>query len=94
MFQTSENKPNIYIKKKENDILNISIYVDDIIYMGSSQYLIIFVDEFKLSMKSEFNMIDLGILHYFPGLEVYQGGHGIFISQKKYMLDMLRNFNM
>ena len=37
--------------------------------MGSSQYLI---DEFKLSMMSEFAMIDLGVPHYFLGLEVYQ----------------------
>ena len=67
------------------------IYVDDIIYMGSSQYLIY---EFKLSMMSKFDMTDLGILHYFLGIKVYQGNHGIFISQKKCRLDMLKKFNM
>ena len=91
MFQRSENDPTLYFKKKENDILIICIYVDDIIYMGSSQYLI---DGFKLSMISKFDMIDLGVLHYFLGLEVYQGDHDIFISQKKYTLDMLKKFNM
>ena len=91
IFQRSEHGPTLYIKKKENYILIICIYVDDIIYMGSSQCLI---DKFKLSMMSEFNMTDLGILHYFLGLEVYQGGQGIFTSQKKYMLDMLMKFNM
>ena len=65
--------------------------MDDIIYMGSSQYLI---DEFKLSIMSKFDMIDLGILHYFIGLQVYQGDHGIFISQKKYILNMLKKVNM
>ena len=65
--------------------------MDDIIYMGSSHYLI---DEFKLSMRLEFDMTDLGILHYYFGLEVYQGDHGVLISQKKSMLDMLENFNM
>ena len=65
--------------------------MDDIVYMGSSQYLI---DEFKLSMISEFDMTNLGILHYFLGLEVHQGDHGLFISQKKYMLDILKKFNM
>ena len=89
-FQRSENEPNIYIKKKESDILNICIYGDDIMDMGSSQYLI---DEFKLSMMLEFDMTDLGILHDFLGLEVYQGDHGIFISQKKHLLDMLKKFN-
>ena len=59
--------------------------------MESSQYLI---DEFKLSMMLEFYMTSLVILHYFLGLEVSQCDHGIFISQKKYMLDMLKKFNM
>ena len=58
MFQRSENEPTLYIKKKENDLLIICIYVYGIIYMGSSQYLI---NEFKLSTMSEFDMTDLGI---------------------------------
>ena len=68
MFQRSENEPTLYIKKKENDIFIICIYVDDIIYMGSTQYLI---NEFKLSIMLEFDMTDLDLLHYFLGLEVY-----------------------
>ena len=51
-FQRSENGPTLYIKKKENNILIICIYIDDIIYIGLSQYLI---DEFKLSMMSKFD---------------------------------------
>ena len=43
--------------------------MDDIIYMKSSQYL---VNEFKLSMMSEFDTIYLGILYYSLGLEVCQ----------------------
>ena len=60
--------------------LFICIYVDAIIYMGSSQYLIY---EFKLSMMSKFDVINLGILDYFLGHEDYQGNHDIFISKKK-----------
>ena len=39
-------------------------------------------------------MTDLGVLHYCLGFEFYQGDHDIFIYQKKYMLDMLKKFNM
>ena len=60
--------------------------MDDITYLGSSQYLI---DEFKLSIMPKFDMTDLGVLPYFLGLDVYQGDHGIFII---YMLDMLKTF--
>ena len=82
MFQRSENEPTLYIEKKENEIHIIDIYVDDIIYLGSSQYLIY---DLKLSMMSEFAMKILGILYYFLGLEVYRGDHGTFSAQKKYI---------
>ena len=80
MFQRSENEPTLYVKKENNANLIICIYVDDIIYIGSSQYLI---NEFKLSMMSEFDMTDFSVLHYFLRLEVYQDDENIFISQKK-----------
>ncbi|XP_047253739.1 uncharacterized mitochondrial protein AtMg00810-like [Capsicum annuum] len=41
-----------------------------------------------------FEMFDLGILHYFLGLEVRQGLDGIFILQRKYSTELLQNFNM
>ena len=94
MFQRSKNEPTLYMTKKNNNTLIICIFIDGIIYMGSSQYLITFIDEFKLSVMIEFNTIDLGGLHYFLSLEVYQHDHGIFIFQKKDMLDMLNKFSM
>lgn len=45
-------------------------------------------------MMSEFEMTDLGVLHYFLGLEVKQTTDGIFISQEKYTLDLLQRFGM
>lgn len=43
---------------------------------------------------ARFEMTDLGKLHYFLGLEVKQMKDGIFISQKKYSIDLLKRFNM
>ncbi|KAJ8771692.1 hypothetical protein K2173_026869 [Erythroxylum novogranatense] len=45
-------------------------------------------------MMKKFEMSDLGLLHYFLSLEVKQGVDGIFISQKKYAMDLLKKFNM
>lgn len=59
--------------------------------MGSTHSLIA---EFKSSMKSMFEMSDLGLLHYFLGLEVKQGEDGVFISQRKYATDLLKRLNM
>nr|GEU80705.1 retrovirus-related Pol polyprotein from transposon TNT 1-94 [Tanacetum cinerariifolium] len=75
-FVRSENEPTLYVKKGDNgDFLVVCIYVDDMIYMGSSQKL---VSEFKSCMMSEFEMSDLVNLKYFLGLE----DDGIFVSQR------------
>lgn len=69
----------------------VCLYVDDIIYMGSRESI---VAEFKDCMMKNFEMSDLGLLHYFLGLEVKQGIDGIFLSQRKYAIDLLKRFNI
>ncbi|XP_020536004.1 uncharacterized mitochondrial protein AtMg00810-like [Jatropha curcas] len=59
--------------------------------MDSSQSLIA---DFKESMMKSFEMTDLGLLHYFLGLEVYQTSVGIFISQRKFAIDLPKKFGM
>lgn len=62
----SDNEPMLYIKKKGNDFIIVCLYVDDIIYSSSSVSL---VDEFKSQMMNEFEMSDMGLLHYFWALK-------------------------
>ena len=45
-------------------------------------------------MESEFEMIDLGLMNFFLGIEVQQSKSGIFISQTKYASEVLKIFNM
>lgn len=52
------------------------------------------VVEFKNCMMGKFEMSDLGMLHYFLGLEIKQGLDGIFISQRKYAIELLQRFNL
>lgn len=89
-FERSKNEPTLYIKKVGTaEFLVVCLYVDDMIYMGSCESI---VTEFKLSMMKEFEMSDMGLLNYFLGLEVKQGVDGIFLSQKKFAEDLLKNF--
>lgn len=91
-FERSENEPTLYIKQRSmHESIIICLYVDDILYMGSSPSL---VQDFKSCMMKRFDMIDLGLMHYFLGLEVKQHADGVFISQKKYVADLLQRFNM
>ena len=45
-------------------------------------------------MTTEFDMSDLGLMHYFLGIEVKQSSIEIFTSQKKYIQETLQSFGM
>jgi hypothetical protein len=76
---------------KGGKILIVSLYVDDLIFTGNNESMFA---EFKRSMMLEFDMTDLGKMRYFLGIEVIQRADGIFISQKKYALEVLEKFGM
>ena len=48
----------------------------------------------KEDLAREFEMKDLGLLHYFLGLEIWQRSGGLFVSQGKYAREILEKFNM
>ena len=39
-------------------------------------------------------MKDLGLMHYFPGLEVWKNSEGIFLKYGKYAIEILKRFDM
>ena len=82
MFIKSDEKGKMFI---------VCLYVDDLIFNGNCTLMF---DEFKKSMMNEFEMTDLGMMHYFLGIEIVQSDVGIFLSQKKYVRDILNRFQM
>jgi len=48
----------------------------------------------KKELSREFEMKDIGLMHYFLGLEVWQRDGEIFLNQGKYIVDILKRFNM
>jgi hypothetical protein len=72
-------------------LLIVCLYVDDLIFIGND---VVMFKEFKKSMMIEFEMSDLGMMHYFLGIEVVESANGIFVSQKKYVQDILDRFQM
>ena len=48
----------------------------------------------KKRLLEEFEMKDLGLVHDFLGLEVWQSLEGIFLNQGKYAVEILKRFNM
>ncbi|KAM1349822.1 hypothetical protein EV1_003832 [Malus domestica] len=91
-FQRSENEPALYVKTEGiSDILIVSLYVDDLVYTGSSRNMIL---NFKNDMMRKYEMSNLGMLHYFLGISIIQSNDGIFITQKKYAKTLLEKFKM
>jgi hypothetical protein len=65
--------------------------VDDLIITGSATGLI---EEIKRKLSQEFEMKDLGQLHYCLGLEVWRDNGKTLITQRKYTKELLKRFNM
>ena len=65
--------------------------MDDLIFTGSNPSLF---EEFKKVISYEFEMIDLGLMSYYLGLEIKQLEEGIFISQESYATKILKKFKM
>ena len=92
VFEKCDYEHTLFIKtNKEGKVLIVSLYFDDLIFTGNDELMFA---EFKHSMKHEFDMTDLGKMRYFLGLEVLQKSDGIFISQKRYVLEVLNRFGM
>ena len=91
-FQKCPYEHTLFIKFEDGGKMPIvCLYVDDLIYIGSN---IAMLESFKKSMMAEFEMSDLGMMHYFLGIEVLQSSTGILISQKKYVGEILDRFQM
>jgi hypothetical protein len=82
---------NLYIKTEDNDLLIILVYVDDIIFGCNKDSL---VQWFASTMEFEFEMSMIGELSFFLGPQIIQSSEGMFISQEKYLREMLKRFQM
>nr|GEU48687.1 retrotransposon protein, putative, unclassified [Tanacetum cinerariifolium] len=80
----------LFIKKNRGDILLVQVYVDDIIFGSTKKSL---CDEFEQMMHKRFQMSSMGELTFFLGLQVKQKDDRIFISQDKYVANILKKFD-
>jgi hypothetical protein len=83
---TSEHA--VYFQGTGSHRLIVGVYVDDLVITGGDPQDI---DLFKKEMKATFKMSDLGLLHYYLGLEVTQGNDGITICQSAYAAKILES---
>jgi hypothetical protein len=82
---------NLYIKTECDDFLIVLVYVDGIIFGCNKDSL---VKWFASTMESKFEMYMIGELSFFLGLQITQRSEGMFISQEKYLREILKRFQI
>ncbi|GJS61643.1 putative ribonuclease H-like domain-containing protein [Tanacetum coccineum] len=88
-FYRGQIDKTLFIKRVKDDILLVQVYVDDIIFGSTKKSL---CTDFKQIMHKRFQMSSMGELTFFLGLQVKQKEDGIFISQDKYVGEILKKF--
>lgn len=78
-FTKSDVDPNFYYKVVDGESLILVLHVDDLFLIGAEKL----IAWCKRELISQFEMKDLGLMHYFMGLEVWQCADEIFLSQGK-----------
>nr|GEW74687.1 hypothetical protein [Tanacetum cinerariifolium] len=81
----------MFIKKQNGDILQVQVYVDDIIFRSTNKDL---CKAFEKLMKDKFQTSSMGEHTFFLGLQVKQKDNGIFIGKDKYVAEILRKFGL
>lgn len=74
----------VFIKHYKGKTTILIVYGDHTEVIGNDEVSIL-----KKYLAKEFEIKDPGRLHYFLGIEVAWSSKGIFVSQRKYILDLL-----
>jgi hypothetical protein len=90
-FEMGKVNKTLFLIRQGDDILIVQIYMDDIVFGGSSHSL---VARFAEDMSTEFEMSMMGELQFFLGLQIKQAKEGTFVHQAKYTKVILKKFKM
>ncbi|GJW28974.1 ribonuclease H-like domain-containing protein [Tanacetum coccineum] len=90
-FYHSRCDSSLFIYRQGSQVAYLLLYVDDIILTASS---ITLLKQLIDSLHREFDMTDLGALNYFLGISAVRHSTGLFLSQRKYALQLLERAHM
>lgn len=90
-FSHSKADPSLFYFVSSSKVILALIYVDDIIINANKQHFLI---EFTQKLHHSFALKDLGLLHFFLGIQVTRTSCGFFLTQAKYDNDLLTRFSM
>ena len=90
VFTESKADSNLYFKVEGGRPMMLLLYIDDM-FLTVKEKLI---KDARRRLAAKFEMKDLGMMYYFPGMEVCQSVDGIFLGQGKYVVEIMKRFIM
>ncbi|GJT75153.1 ribonuclease H-like domain-containing protein [Tanacetum coccineum] len=90
-FTQSVNDHSLFTLTKKDKFIALLVYVDDIVITGNC---VDEINKFKIYLKSKFNIKDLVSLKYFLGIEVIKTGNDLCLTQRKYCLELLKEYGL
>jgi Reverse transcriptase (RNA-dependent DNA polymerase) len=90
-FHASCYDPSLFLSHYQGHILLLLVYVDDIVVTGSDRHQIA---RCITDLHHRFSIRDLGDIHYFLGIEAQVNTSGLYLTQTKYISDLLSRSNM
>jgi len=90
-FKRGQVDITLFRRTLEKDIIDVQIYVDDIIFGFTNASL---CKEFSKLMHNEFEMSMMGELKFFLGIQINKCKDGVYVHQTKYTKELLKKFNL
>ena len=81
-FTKSKADSNLYFKVEDKRPVILLLYVDDLFLTRNEEL----ITDTRRRLATEFEMKDLGMMHYFLGMEMWQSVNDIFLGQGKYLI--------
>ena len=90
-FHSSKADSSLFIYSQGSNLCYFLVYVDDLVITGNNSILVANIIK---QLGDMFSLKDMGFLHFFLGIEVIPTRAGLFLSQYKYVRDLLANTSM
>lgn len=88
-FDQSKSDHSLFVYKKDELVIVVLTYVDDVIIVGNNSHKI---QEIEKCLNEKFSIKYPGLLKYFFGIEVARISNGLVLSQRKF--DILKDSDM
>ena len=87
----SQADTSMFVYSQGTNTLIFLLYADDIILTGSDPFVLHY---FITLLSQQFAVKDLSELHYFLRVQVIRNSKGMFLTQQKYVHDLIHKFHM